>query len=341
MLISFICFYVSLWVMVCHNLFVRKGSPSKVWLWLLCLASLLFYSSTGVFYLIISWSFMGIISSIIVFRKPTYYNMVSSFSLVLVSFLSTFLGLSFLIFVFLDKDQWLDLSWSYPSFPLSFHFSFFLFFFVSMKGLMFPFSFWILEAMKGVSVMSGLVHSISVVFSGLYLFILLVFEGWCLFSFLECYSVLFLFSSWFHSFLLFYDIYVKRILAISTSFSVNLCHLSFLWDFRFSIWYGFVHAFSKSFLFLCVFSRVNFLWKLISGLLSGFPLTAVWYMKRYYLHHIFPSFVFYVWVMIVYLVLYVKLSFKFHLSCYKNIMVICYGRIWVTLSFLFGMLFIY
>ena len=84
---------------------------------------------------------------------------------------------------------------------------------LSIKSLLFPFSFWLFSAMKGVAVMSSLVHSLTIVFSGLFLTLSLLVEGYYWIGHVEVTSLLFIPSSIYHLFYLINESHVKRLLA--------------------------------------------------------------------------------------------------------------------------------
>lgn len=282
---------------------------------------------------------MGFSSYIIIGRRPTLYTLKSTNLIIWLGNWSTFLCFFPYFFIKLELDQDFNLSNNYPCNCInnSYYLIFLLGF--GIKSLIYPFSNWLLYAMKGISIMSGLVHSLTIVFSGIYLLSFSWLEGWISTEHIELSLLPFLFSSFIHLYKIFYENNTKRILALSTAFSINLCHISLPWDIRFSFLYGLSHGFSKSFLFYSVQGKINILWRFIIGLLSGFPFSITWNIKLLFLHGKSIAFYFYTWCLFGYILLYLKFSLKKTNSNIKSYYTFRYGEIWSSYAVLISILF--
>lgn len=281
---------------------------------------------------------MGFSSQVIVGRRPTRYTGVSVANMIAFSTFSTFFCFSAIFCTCADADQSWMISLHFPRRTMPAVYALICFLSLSVKSLMFPFSFWLISAMKGVAIMSSLVHSLTVVFSGLFLILNLLVEGWYWLGHLELTSILFLPSTLFHFYSLLFEAHVKRLLAWSTSFSVNLAHVVLPWAPRFSLLYGLTHGLSKSFLFSSSQGQKNITWSFLSGLLGGFPLSLVWKVKTFLIFD--KASLFLQWSLLAYFIVFIKLCFKENFSVKKVLFWNRFGKSWFTSAVLLSLVFL-
>nr|YP_009158803.1 NADH dehydrogenase subunit 5 [Kudoa septempunctata]BAR94678.1 NADH dehydrogenase subunit 5 [Kudoa septempunctata] len=337
---SLLCLLLAMWVLSTQCALVRKTSLGRWWFILLSGSAFVFYFSDHLVWMCLSWSMMGFSSQAIVGRRPTFPTRKSIASMVVHSTLSTFLCFSALFSTCADLDQEWKLALLFPRKTMSMIQSFICFLSLSVKSLLFPFSTWLISAMKGVALMSSLVHSLTIVASGLFLTTFLLVEGWFWLGLVEWTSILFLPSSLWHLFYLLRENHGKRLLAWSTAFSVNLAHVLLPWDLRFSLLYGIFHGLSKSFLFACSQGKKDLSWSLLAGLLGGFPLSFVWKVKTSFCHDSLVASTFLLWGLLAYLCVFLKLSFKTLLSVNKASLWVRFGQSWFTSAILLSLVFL-
>nr|YP_009158814.1 NADH dehydrogenase subunit 5 [Kudoa hexapunctata]BAR94701.1 NADH dehydrogenase subunit 5 [Kudoa hexapunctata] len=338
-MLSLLCFLLALWAISTLCVLVRKISLVVWWYILLSGSAILFYLADHFVWLCLSWSMMGFSSQAIVGRRPTVPTGNALASMIVHSTLSTFFCFSALFCICADADQEWKLSLVFPRKTMSPVHSLICFLSLSVKSLMFPFSSWLLSAMKGVATMSSLVHSLTIVASGLYLTTALLLEGVFWLRFVEGTIILFLPSSLWHLYFLLCESHGKRILAWSTAFSVNICHVLLPWDPRFSLLYGIFHGLSKSFLFACSQGQKSLSWSLMTGLLGGFPFSFVWKVKTSLEDSIVSS-TFLLWAFLAYLFIFVKIGYKYIFSVNKSFLWEAYGQSWFSLAVLLSLVFL-
>lgn len=331
------CFLITLWVLSTQFLVVRKTSLNRSWFLALSGSAVLFYQADNIFLLCLSWSLMGVTSQAIVGKRPTRNTRRSVACMLAISFPSTFLCFVAVLGTLADGDQCWTLSLQFPRQTLSSDYAFIGFIGMSVKSLLFPFSIWLLSAMKGIAIMSSLVHSLTIVFSGVFITLRLTIEGWIWLKHIELTGLPFLLSSLCHVYFICREERVKRLLAWSTALSVNLCHVSLPWDLRFSMLYGVLHGLSKSFLFASSQGCKSIEWSLLSGLLGSFPLSLVWKVKASFLIENQASLYFYSWGLISYGLLFVKLGYKHVASTYKVLPWNKFGQSWFAVAVLISL----
>ena len=157
---------------------------------------------------------------------------------------------------------------------LSLHYSFsihlLLFLALCTKSAQFPFSSWLIFAMSAPTPISALLHSSTMVIAGIYLGLLISFDVWFIFFtfyirgfdfkfqfFLSIYFRIYFFFIFiplitlsYSSFIAFFIIDIKSIIAFSTISQIGYMLLATLIIASFSIYHIIVHAFFKSLLFL-------------------------------------------------------------------------------------------
>lgn len=190
--------------------------------------------------LLLGWDGLGFVSFLLV----CWFGSSRSFSASFKTFLVNRLGDSFYLFG-------LVILFRFGGFNFVNSFVFIIFFSLFTKRALFPFSYWLPEAMAAPTPVSALVHSSTLVTAGLYV----------IFRYLDCFSFLFLF---FLSFIGLFTLYLgsfsaiftfdsKKIVAYSTLSQLGL--LSFILSFGLvDLFYSYllVHAVFKASLFVSV-----------------------------------------------------------------------------------------
>lgn len=234
-----------MWVSLSSLSYSRSLMLSSGLTTLLMVYSLLFYGVTSTAGVLLGWSGMGFVTGLSMFVRCSSVGRVSMLWVMCVSVMSTYMLLVFVSRCSFDIDDlglFLDVPYCVSSLI-------YLLVPVLMKSLCFPFSMWLIMAMRGSSYISGLVHSCTVVFGGYYLIALLRLYAVLSSSLFPLLSILMVSSLSLHSCLLLYSSSRKLVLGYGTCISVNASFSLLVWDPSYGLLYGIFQGFLKGYLF--------------------------------------------------------------------------------------------
>ena len=243
--ISIVIFFYSYFYMSPYS-----KSPYFIWLTFLFVASIvLVISMSNLFFVMLGWDGLGLISFFLIVYYQNSSSIFSGLNTVLINRIGDcFFICSIVCFFFFYPDLF-----SFSSFLVSRSVVFILGCTFITKRAIFPFSPWLPLAMAAPTPISALVHSSTLVTSGLFLIIRFSYLFYSSYSFMVFFIALTVYTSFYAGFNTLFEKDLKKLIALSTlshlgfigiAFSAGCLYLSFF--------HLLVHALFKSLLFMTI-----------------------------------------------------------------------------------------
>lgn len=261
--VSFIFDYISLWfstiillissvIMIYAYFYIAPYSKSVYFLLLtnlFILSILIVVNMTNLFFLILGWDGLGLVSFFLI----VYYQNQSSITSGVFTVLINRLGDGFfLVTIMIVFYYYSDLTMFSSSIP-SIFFIFFLILTFITKRAIYPFSPWLPLAMAAPTPISALVHSSTLVTAGLYLIIRFSYILYSSYDLIKLLLILSLFTSFYAGMNSIFEKDLKKLIALST-----LSHLGFIGMafsaglLKLAFFHMLTHALFKSLLFITI-----------------------------------------------------------------------------------------
>lgn len=248
----FIVLLISTIIIVYCYSYMTPYNKSSYFLWLtsLFVLSILFVISiSNLFFVILGWDGLGLISFFLIVFYQNQSSIVSGIFTVLINRLGDRFYLVSLILIFYGYGDFTIFSSNLANIFLV---VFLLATFITKRAL-YPFSPWLPAAISAPTPISALVHSSTLVTAGLYLIIRFSYLLYSFPKIISFLSFICIFTSFYAGINTIFECDIKKMIALSTlrhlgfigiSFSVGLLHLSFF--------HLLVHALFKSLLFISI-----------------------------------------------------------------------------------------
>jgi NADH-ubiquinone oxidoreductase chain 5 len=249
--ISIVLFISAIIMVYCYSYIIPYNkSPYFLWLTSLFVLAMLFVISiSNLFFIILGWDGLGLISFFLIIFYQNQQSIVSGIFTVLINRLGDGFYLISLILMFYNYSDF-----SVFSSNLSRNRTiFFLILTFITKSAIYPFSPWLPAAIAAPTPISALVHSSTLVTAGLYLIIRFSYLLYSSPIAIQVLSAVCIFTSFYAGLNTVFECDLKKIIALSTlshlgfigiSFSLGILHLRFF--------HLLVHALFKSLLFISI-----------------------------------------------------------------------------------------
>lgn len=244
-LISIIIFFYSYFYMSPYS-----KSVYFIWLTFMFVASmLLVITMTRLFFVILGWDGLGLISFLLIVYYQNSSSIFSGLNTVLINRIGDCLFVcSIVSFLFFYSDLF-----SFSSSLLPTSIIFLLGFTFITKSAIFPFSPWLPLAIAAPTPISALVHSSTLVTSGLFLIMRFSYVFYRNYPFLVFFIVFRVYTSFYAGFNTIFEKDLKKIIALSTLSHLGFIGLAFSSGCLYlSFFHLLVHAFFKSLLFITI-----------------------------------------------------------------------------------------
>ena len=261
--VSFYFDYISMWfrtiiliirsvIIVYSYFYIAPYSKTVYFLWitnLFILSILLVVNLSNLFFLILGWDGLGLVSFFLIVYYQNQSSITSGVFTLLINRLGDrFFLVTIMLFFYYHSDL-TSFSSNLPSFIVLF---FLMITFITKRAL-YPFSPWLPLAIAAPTPISALVHSSTLVTSGLYLIIRFSYLLYRSYLLIKLLLILRLFTSFYAGINSIFEKDIKKIIALSTlrhlgfigiAFSAGLLHLAFF--------HMLTHALFKSLLFITI-----------------------------------------------------------------------------------------
>lgn len=239
-------------IIVYSYFYISPYSKTNYFLWLtilFVLSMLVVINISDIFFVILGWDGLGLISFFLI----VYYQNQSSISSGLFTLLINRIGDSFflvsiVIFFYINPTTFSFSSEVMPNFYM-----FFLLVTFMTKRALYPFSPWLPLAIAAPTPISALVHSSTLVTSGLFLIIRFSYLFYSSFFLIKLLIILRIFTSFYAGINAIAEKDLKKLIALSTLSHLGFIGLSFSCGFLYlSFFHLLTHALFKSLLFITI-----------------------------------------------------------------------------------------
>lgn len=239
-------------IIVYSYFYISPYSKTNYFLWLTILfvmSILIVINMSDIFFVMLGWDGLGLISFFLIVYYQNQSSITSGlFTLLINRIGDSFFLVSIVIFFYLNPN-----SFSFTSEILSDFYLFFIIVTFITKRALYPFSPWLPLAIAAPTPISALVHSSTLVTSGLFLIIRFSYIFYCSVILIKLLIILSIFTSFYAGINAIVEKDLKKLIALSTLRHLGFIGLSFSCGILYlSFFHLLTHALFKSLLFITI-----------------------------------------------------------------------------------------
>lgn len=239
-------------IMIYSYFYIRPYSKTNYFLWLtilFVLSILLVINISDIFFVILGWDGLGLISFFLIVYYQNQSSITSGlFTLLINRIGDSFFLVSIVIFFYFNSN-----TFSFSSETLSDFYLFFILVTFMTKSALYPFSPWLPLAIAAPTPISALVHSSTLVTSGLFLIIRFSYLFYSSIFLIKILIIIRIFTSFYAGINAIVEKDLKKLIALSTLRHLGFIGLSFSCGFLYlSFFHLLTHALFKSLLFITI-----------------------------------------------------------------------------------------